>query len=255
MADFQRQQRVKTALDQYQLKLQGTKIDGAKGAPTLTVYHMKGHPRIDVWPNDPSDNEPGKPVRAEIDIRVLHQVEEMIELVHSTEGANSIYISNKGYVFNNGQRSDKPVEKSKLHVGKDEDGQLWIAIIAYGNRPKVRFPFKGRFYHGLMNADGTDLSPAKASIIEARSWVKAVIGLFTNQVAESYVEEDFFKKREGSANGGGNNNWNNNKQGGNNSWKQNNNNNNSWNKGSNNNGGNGGGGNSAPQKFDEDLPF
>jgi hypothetical protein len=190
MSDNQhRNQREKTILDDPKLKLTADKLPDGDGRPTMSWYAAGNNPRIDVYTNVPSDKDNGK-IRAEIDIVIAMEILEVIE-EYATSGEVGCKAtwenSGKGWDRANNRPTKDIFVKSKIVVGKDKEGRLYIACLAADpDRPKIRFYFGVNMFRKMFIGE-EKATDAQVSCISARAWVKAVRALMPIVLAGQYV--------------------------------------------------------------------
>lgn len=239
MAGFQAPQRKKIALDESKLKLQGPQIDGGKGRASLAVGLHNNQPRIDVYTNDPNDskNDNGR-IRAAFDTPTFFVFLENLREVIESPGKTLRAIQNRGYSFRGGKRSEQPETLSTAICGKEDDGRIYIEIVAE-RRPRVKFYFLPSNWHFLMDQTGNKLEEAQVTKLYAKAWLNIMQRLIPHLLVTEYTEPP---PRDNNGGGG---------------WKGNNNGGGGGNRG----GGNdwaGNTGNSAPASnggTDDDFPF
>ncbi|MFO5701963.1 hypothetical protein ACLBSN_32890, partial [Klebsiella pneumoniae] len=59
-----------------------------------------------------------------------------------------------------GKKRDNFIELSKLHVGRAQDGRIYIAVLStQPDRPKIKLFLGSSQFHDIRKADGSQLSP------------------------------------------------------------------------------------------------
>lgn len=213
MADnnFNRPQRKKNALDNAQLSLQTPCPTDKSKKSSLSMNVIANNPRITVYTNDPNDanNNYGK-ITANLNLPIfgiyLEMLQRAVDFVPTPEKPEfKTIIGNKNFIFPGGQRSKEPVPVSELHVGKNKDGVVWVAVLDKSgkDRPRIQFPFSVSNFHDLRWGDGTALSPAEVSVLAAQSHLRIWRDVMHQLVVSEYVEPP---KKEYNGNGGGNRN-------------------------------------------------
>lgn len=212
MADnFQRPQRKKNALDNAQLSLSANCPTAQGKRSSLSMNVIANNPRITVYTNDPNDanNNYGK-ITANLNLPVfgiyLEMLQQAVDFVPTPEKPEfKTIIGNKNFIFPGGQRSKEPVPVSELHVGKNKEGVVWVAVLDKSgkDRPRIQFPFTVSNFHDLRWGDGTALTPAEVSVLAARSHLRIWRDVMYQLVVNEYVEPP---KKEFNGNGGGNRN-------------------------------------------------
>jgi hypothetical protein len=118
-----------------------------------------------------------------------------------------IAVLNRNFTYPNGKRSEKPEEISKLYVGKNKDGVVYIACVApeYQNRPMIQFAFTDDEWFALVDADGNSLSEADVSMYLAREYAARMEYLVRQNYHDGFQtkEEIEAAKEANKANRGG----------------------------------------------------
>jgi hypothetical protein len=83
--------------------------------------------------------------------------------------------------------NERPDRSVRIHlsdtwIGKDDNGIIWISVVAE-NRPKIKFEFRISDFHKLFHGNGTALTEAEASELQARAWVRGVTMAMQSQFA------------------------------------------------------------------------
>lgn len=209
MAEFQNQ-RKKIALDESKLKLSGPQQDGGRGRPTLAVGLHKNQPRLDVYTNDPNDKIDNGRIRAAMDTPTFFGLLELLNLAIEADGKFMRAVQNRGYSFRGGKRSESPETLSTTIVGKEDDGRIYIEVVAE-RRPRIKFYFLPSNWHHLMDQSGNKLSEAEVTVIYAKAWLKIMQQLIPHLLVTEYVEPEPRDNNGGNRGGnrGGGGNWNN----------------------------------------------
>ena len=205
---FQRPPRVKTPLDNPKLKLSAPcPVDQSKKS-NLVWGIYEGNPRISVYIGDPE----GKKVEAKIDAVVFESFLQLIEKATTEVPDWKTHIDNMNYVWFGGKKSDSPELVSRLSVGKEKDGHIWISVTDKV-APKVRFFFVNPDMHSFVHGDGTPYTPGETSAMFAKSMVdilrRTMNDLFIKawpevEAAQKKRNEEMQAKRNGGGNSGGN---------------------------------------------------
>lgn len=208
MSDYQnRNQREKSILDDPKLKLSADKLPDGDGRPTLSLYAAGNNPRIDVYTNVPSDKDNGK-IRAEIDLVIAMEILEVIEEYAATGevGCKATWEnSGKGWDRANNRPTKDIFVKSKIVVGKDKEGRLYMACLAADpDRPKIRFYFGINMFRKMFIGE-EKATDSQVSCISARAWVKAIRALLPAVLATQYVHRTPNQNNQGGGNRNGGN--------------------------------------------------
>jgi hypothetical protein len=209
-------QRVKTILDQKNLKLNAKPLNGAKNPPSLSLYVNAGNVRIDVYTNLESDKANGA-IQAGMDYLNANMM--LLRLQHyaqlDTPPGESECMQNLGTVWSAGRPSENPVIKSKTVYGKTPEGLVYISVLSYDDaRPKVRFYFGEGFFHHLVKPNGVKFEDAELSCFAAQAWTTSILQLLPHAAMPQYeiqmardldakIKRDEKENRNGGGNGGG----------------------------------------------------
>jgi uncharacterized membrane protein YgcG len=207
MADFQNQ-RKKIALDESKLKLTGPQIDGGRGRPTLAVGLHNNQPRLDVYTNDPNDKIDNGRIRAAFDSPTFFVFLESLREVVEHDGKVIRAIQNRGYSFRGGKRSEQPETLSTALVGKEDDGRVYLEVVAE-RRPRIKFYFMPSNWHHLMDGQGNKLEQAQVSVLYARAWLNLMQRLIPNLLCSEYTEPPPRDNNGGNRGGNRGGDWNN----------------------------------------------
>jgi hypothetical protein len=172
-----------------------------------------------------------------------------IDLLLKNPSKTKLSYTMKDFIFfGPGKKSDNPMEKGKLTIGRDNEGCVYMGLSGKDITP-IKFIFALPMYDELVGEDGSRVNQAEESSFAATVFYQSYIGLLP-VVGTMYYKEP--EKKEGgngnSGNGGGGYNGGGNR-GGNGGGYNNN--------GGGNGGGYNGGGNSGGSTggFDSDIPF
>lgn len=203
---FQRPPRVKTPLDNPKLKLSAPcPVDPSKKS-NLVWGIYEGNPRISVYIGDPE----GKKVEAKIDAPVFEAFLQLIERAATEAPEWKTHIDNMNFVWFGGKKSDSPELVSRLSVGKEKDGQIWISVTDKV-APKVRFFFVNPDMHSFVHGDGTAWTHGETSAAFAKSMVSILRNTMSELFVKSWPEveaaqkkrnEEMQAKRAGGGGGG-----------------------------------------------------
>lgn len=206
--------RKKIALDNRKLALSAPCPSAPGKFATLSWRLVSNNPRISVYTNDPADmtekNGNGL-IAAAMDAPVFFALMRLMYKI--IDGPNGVKekIENKNYIFPGGKRSEKPVVVSEIIVGKDDEGVVFISVVAYDkSRPRIKFELLPNEFHCLYHQNGQQFTKAEASEIYARGYMQCVEGLMTHLLVTEWVEPE--KKENNGNNRGGNRNGGNNSQ-------------------------------------------
>ncbi len=206
--------RKKIALDNRKLSLSAPCPSAPGKRSSLSWRLVSNNPRITVYTNDPADmtekNQNGL-IAAALDAPVFFTLMQMLYKI--VDGPNNVKekIENKNYIFPAGKRSEKPLVVSEIIIGKDEEGVVFISVVAYDkSRPRIKFELLPNEFHALYHQNGQQFTKEEASKLYAVGYLRCLEGLMTHLLVTEWVEpekkEDNGGKWNGNRNGGGNNN-------------------------------------------------
>jgi len=190
--DFKPAPRAKTAFDHKKLKLSIPVPDtNKKKWSSLEMGLYANNPRITVWTNFPGDEGESKgygKITANLDSPTFLMFLNLLHKCIDHPGEVKYHIENKNTEWRGGKPSDTPVVVSKLWVGKDKDGIIWISVVsADSDRPKIKFPLHGSEFHTLYK-DNVQLSPAEVSCLFAEGYANLMQDMMIQMIGDNYVE-------------------------------------------------------------------
>lgn len=133
---------------------------------------------ITVWTNVSNDSD--KSISAKLDVIsagiMMSNLQDCIETkVEPGEEyvAPIIEIHETKWAKENGRnKPDGTYVAAKLHMGKDKEGRVWMALVSTkSGRPNIKFIFHANKTRTLVTRDGNAISPAVASILAADSFL------------------------------------------------------------------------------------
>jgi len=237
--------REKSYLNDWNMGLKGPVQNGAQHPSEFKMVMAGNHVAIQVESKLKDAKNYGRfevkvPLMSAVGF--LRAIKTMLDNPSKTKMAYAM----KDYIFfGPGKKSDNPMEKGKLTIGRDGDGCLYMGLSGKDITP-IKFIFALSMYDELFGEDGQRASQAEESNFAGWVFYDTYMGMLP-VIATMYYKEPEPKNPQGG-NGGGNNSYGGGQQnrGGGNSY------------GGGNNGGNYGGGNSGGGStggFDSDIPF
>lgn len=186
--------RKKIALDNRKLSLFAPCPSAAGKVSSLSWRLVSNNPRICVYTNDPADmtekNGNGL-IAAALDAPVFFMLMKMIGKVIDAAPGHREKIENKNFIFPGGKRSEKPVVVSEIIVGKDEEGVVFLSVVAYDkSRPRIKFDLLPNEFHALYHKSGEQFTKAEASALYAQGYLKCLEGLMTHLLVTEWVEPE-----------------------------------------------------------------
>jgi hypothetical protein len=227
MADFTPPPREKNALDHPKLALKAPTpgFENATGkdkkVASLSWNVFANNPRITVYTNDPSeqgnrDKNYGK-ITANIDTPNFYRLMHFLYLMSdkATPNGTKMKIDNKNFTFPGGKRSERPEVVSTTWIGKDDEGAVWISVVApaHQKRPIIKFVFGFDEFHHYAHGDGTPLTIAEFSPAAASAYVEELKGIMPVVIVDKYVAPEPKDNNGGGNRGGGNRSYGNNNSG------------------------------------------
>lgn len=202
--------RKKIALDNRKLNLSVPCPSAPGKFSSLSWRLVANNPRICVYTNDPADmtekNGNGL-IAAALDAPVFFMLVNMLYKVIDAAPGHREKIENKNYIFPGGKRSEKPVVVSEIIIGKDDEGVVFISVVAYDkSRPRIKFDMLPNEFHNFYHKNGEQFTKAEASALYAKGYVECLKGLMTHLLVTEWTEpERKDNDRQGGNRGGGNN--------------------------------------------------
>lgn len=195
----------KHAINERKLQLH-TQNSVGKNA-TLKFNIITNYPRIDVYTNDDNDPKNKEPIRAALDQSSFFIFLTLLEKAANAKDKFEETIENRGHTFFGGKRSEKPEVLSRLTVGKDDKGVVFITVVAK-NRPKIKFPVLPTNWNNLVDSQtGEKIGEAKASFYTALAWKDLL-----SHMMGTYLVVNFEEIEPKDNKSSGNNKWQNNQQ-------------------------------------------
>lgn len=170
---------------------------------------------------------------------------EAINLLLQNPAKTKVSYTMKDFIFfGPGKKSDNPMEKGKLTIGRDGEGCLYMGLSGKDITP-IKFVFALSMYDELVGEDGNRVNGAEESNFAGKVFYQTYIGLLP-VIATMYYKEPEPKNPQGG-NGGG--------QGGNGGGYGGGNQNRGGNSGGGYGGGNSNSGGNSGGGFDDSIPF
>lgn len=150
------------------------------------------NPRINLITNDPNmsgqENNFGR-FQVPVDHVVLAAIVEEVKKYINSKEPGKTKIANMTEPAR-GSESKEFVNKSDIWIGRDEEGVVFISVVAKDSSkwPTIKFPFNnsdGRF-HIFYHGDGKPYTKAEQSIVYAKAWVTLLSSAIGADVAVNY---------------------------------------------------------------------
>lgn len=197
-------------LQEYKLRLVAEPLEGAmefngrRREPQLALSVYDNQPRFTVYTNVEGDKQNGR-IEGNMDTFTFFAVMQALREVIADPEHPGFAVENKGHFFSkeNG-RSEKPGVKSRTILGRNERGEIFMAVVA-NNRPKAQFIFKPTEYHTFINKDGTPTALSKVSELFASGYVKLMEKAVVSVLQTDFISHEDIKARKEAAkqSGGG----------------------------------------------------
>lgn len=206
MSDYQNQ-RIETPMDDWRMVLTAPPTKGAEKSPIMrpSIAH-DGSFKLTVFTNAPSDegNQGGK-IDFVFGQQQMEALSVMAEEIIKSDKAMELVMEHHDFIWIKQKRSEDVKLRSKLYLGRTEDGRFYIAILSYNeNRPKIRFYFgNGQKFRILQSGENTTVSEAFVSALWMKTWLSAVAATHQAYLAKHYRTKEERKAANGN-NGGGN---------------------------------------------------
>lgn len=201
--NYQRAPLPKTALDEYKLRLvSDAPPKGARRPATLAFSVVKNNPRFTLFTNVDTDKDKGR-LQAALDTHTLYAFLQLLRKVADGEPGTKFSIENKNHTYFNGQRSTEPKLMSTIIVGKDDEGCVFMGVVANNITP-VKFIFGPTEYHMMVHKDGTPFTRAELSVLYAKGYADLLENLTANVLDSHYVEPEPRENNRRGGGGGGN---------------------------------------------------
>lgn len=189
-------------------------VEGGQKRPNFRLKVIGNVPRFIVKTNVPNDKNNGR-IEFHTDIETFTVVTKLLDDVATGKEEGPFVLEYNDFIFTQGQRSDKPVTKATIRIGKEANtGRIYIAVLGY-QRPKIQFFFGPSDRHALKAGDGSAGDEAFISRMYARAcaawWQNITFGLLNQHFDEN--ARNVAKPPAGP--GGGGNNYGGNQGGGN----------------------------------------
>lgn len=157
---------------------------------------MGWNPRITIWSRVQGD-EKKLPISAPMNVVSMTALLDMIERACTLEPGERA-----GALTCEGNKYD-PVSKDRLPgihvlsrvlVGKDKEGCVWISVLSEDEtRPRIQFKYGLGDYHHFIHADGTRYTEAEMSVVAAKAAVKVLREAIAKYLP--YIDDEARKSR------------------------------------------------------------
>lgn len=165
------------------LRLNGDAWDKSnpKERPNVSLHVVNNNPRFRLYMNN---GKVQKPIAFALDPFILEGLFSALVSICDDNNPNRYTLELKAYYDHHGNHSDKPTSVSKIMVGRDSNGIVYIAFQAKGE-DIAKFSFISSYYAVLLGSNGESLDVVKASEFMAKGWIR----LLSNMVSSYLVVE------------------------------------------------------------------
>lgn len=193
-----------TLLSEFRLRLLGDPLPNAKRPPTLGFKIAKNGVQIEVRTNIENDKDYGR-ILAKPSISDFFSILSLLEKVATGPAGEKYTIGLKASRFISGQPSKEPMLDTKVVVGKDNDGVIFMGVLSWEKeRPVIKFPFRpfndNRNETTWTKGDGTALSPAEISSLYYAGWLRVLESVVPTLLINGYTPPP---PRDNAGGGGG----------------------------------------------------
>lgn len=138
-------------------------VEGSQKRPSLRFGVFGNQPRITVRTNLQGDMNNGK-IEFKTDLptfaAAIKFARDLVE--GKTEEQARVFVYRDDYIA--GKKLDKFIDVTKLQIGRDGDGRVYIAVLStQQSRPRIKFYFGPSKYHNITKPDGSPISPKEMS--------------------------------------------------------------------------------------------
>lgn len=183
-----------SALSDKKYALYGKRTD--KGVPKLSFSVFNGNPSITVFPNDPSDEQNGKPIKGKMDgILFSVFIQTALEAIDGEPNSAQRVELRDG-------PPNKTFPGSTVIIGKDAEGVCYMGLAAKG-RPNKKFELMPSAYLQLQDRDGNMLPKGDVSRLYAKGFLQIIKYLVEREIYDTYEPYTGPKPGQGGGNRGG----------------------------------------------------
>lgn len=201
-------QRKQIPLDDQRMKLYGAIVQGASKRPVLTFGYVTrkfvaNMASITVKTQVPNDANNGN-IKAEIPMALMYSIREtindMLALPGAQERIRGLYTD-----FLAGKKMDQPVKYASLIIGKEDDGRIYLALVAR-NRPSIKFHIAPDDFFREITKDGQEMNTTEYYAQYARGYMNMVFGVYDNLTQSEFIGWSPDNANGNNQNGGNGNN-------------------------------------------------
>lgn len=141
-----------------------------KEKPSLKFKIHENNPRFMVYMND---NKNKGPIAYALDPIIFQEFAAVLRYVISDKKPNRFGFELKSSYDHRGNRTEKPGPVSKIYVGRNGEGEVYIGFHAKGEA-LAKFPFTPSWYADLTDANGEKVTKEFGSEIRGTGWINAL---------------------------------------------------------------------------------
>jgi len=183
--------------DLAKLKLKGkpwSRDDNA--APNCTVKVHNGNPRFRLYMN----NTPGSTNSKTVAVApfIFSQMLETVKLV-AENTATDKYTFDIKESYMGGQKLDKPMVTSRVTIGRDTEGYVYLAFSFKGEKDPAIFLFQDDYFASLQDATGESLNVSLCSSLMAKGWARLMENMFAIFLVTQTKDPEAGKEKQSNA--------------------------------------------------------
>jgi len=160
--------------------------DEPRNTPKVSFHITNNSPRFRLYMNNGKQD---KPIAFPMDPLVYSGLFDTLIEVAKNPDAEKVTWEIRSCFPHNGPRTEKPQPISRVMVGRDTDGTVYVAFQAVGE-DLAKFSFRAPGFSSLIGADGERLDSKRASEISAIGWCKLLSSMMTTYLVTNAVDPD-----------------------------------------------------------------
>lgn len=171
-----------------------------KKIPGLIYKVVNLNPRFQVYMNDGNVE---KPLNFAMNPLIANQFFVVMRDIISRPTPDRVEFEIKGTFDHRGQQTDKPAPISRMFVGRNNDGVMYMSFQAKNESPAM-FLFQSDFFAEMKGPDGERLEVGRASNYAAEGYLNLMTQLTNTDLVVNYKEPPAPQSKGGGNYGGGN---------------------------------------------------
>lgn len=170
-----------------------------KKSPMLAVDVYDNNPRFKIYLNNGSYD---KAITLALDPVIMQMALDLLIDISNTDGPQRYHMDVMSYRDHRGNKYDKPSAVGRLHFGRDNEGVVFMAVVAKGEEA-AKFRFGQQYYAPISDDSGEKLPAGPASSRHARAWAGLIRAMLENNIVVNSVEpKDQPQQQRGSSSSG-----------------------------------------------------